>query len=260
MEEKEIDFLRVSGVSAGAIIAPFAALGNVSEHKELFTNIKPADFWRCSPTNKKGKISLRAILRFIQGKPLGDFSNLEWMLRKHFPFEDFDLLNRLGRICYNESVNMKTGSIELGNSVLDTWPIFIRRIVASASIPVFTEAFPRADGGLRNHLPVKSMENHFHDINRLFVLWARPEDLSGVLNSDYKPKNQVEQLERTLAIMNFEISKNDRERVRAWCKKGGVKLHEFFQPVVMNGVYDTDPGNQKRLFEACYQQVISRLK
>lgn len=252
-ERAGVGFDHVAGVSAGAIISLFALEGSVSENEELFMGFQPRDFWRRSPLGKRGKLSLYAISQIIKGKPyLGDFSNLHKTLTESFTKEQYEaLLVNSDETAMVESVDMRTGAIRLKMNQYSCYEDFIEAIVESASIPVFSKAFPMADGGLRNHLPVKAME-YMGAVDELWVLWARPESLKGVLGEDYSPKNILDQLERTIAIQQYEISKNDREKVQLWCKERGVKLVEFFQPVIMRSVYDTDKGRLRELFHRCY--------
>jgi len=276
LEEEGMIFEMVAGVSAGAIIAPFVAAGVVSQKAEAFKNIQPKDFWKRAPLTKKGGLRFYAIMNIIRGRNyLGDMSKLKQELFKSIYATDFfveagrmsvyQAIKRTGVSVYAEKVNIKSGAIELGaiNRAGHTDMPMDDFISASSSIPVFSEIIKSgADGGLRNHLPIKSLKDYcYKRLDIVVAVYSRPEILDSVLDGLPEPKNILDMLMRSIAIMNFEISKNDQSELRAYCKKMGIELIELFQPAgFMEGVYDTDLKHQENLFHYCYNtgQVIAR--
>jgi predicted acylesterase/phospholipase RssA len=260
-ESKRLQFDYVAGVSAGAIISPFVAAGAVLEKADLFKNIKPGMFWKRSPFTKRGRLSLYAIWGALTGRThLGDMSNLEKTLLQHFEAKHSVQIRNSGTRVFVESVALANGSIRVSEFEHFTRSGFIDEIVSSASIPVFADVESsleyHADGGVRNHLPVKSLEE-FEGIEELFVVFARPKELDDVLDDAFFPQNALQVLQRTLEIQQYEISKNDREHVRNWCLKNGVVLREFYMPNIMKSVYDTDVERQQRLYNHCFKEGMS---
>ena len=256
-ERMDIKFDSVAGVSAGAIIAPFAAGGKVLENSDLFKSITPNLFWKKNPFSKRGGLSGFALWQILRKKDhLGDFSNLKKTLKEHFPIEEYIRLKKEGKGIYAESVDFDTGSVILDSNWMHTYRKFIDAIVDSASIPLFSDVTSGADGGLRNHLPIKSLEK-MGGMEELFCLYSRPEDLSGILEP-YNPRSILDPIQRAFSILMYEISKNDQENIRRWALKEGVILREFYMPKIMNGFYDTDLERQKKLFEACERIAFDR--
>lgn len=256
-ELMNISFDYVAGVSAGAIIAPFAAMGNVRENRALFTSITPDLFWKKNPLSRRGGLSKYAIWNIIRGKDhLGDFSNLSDTLECHFSIQDFIDLKKAGKEIFAECVDFNTGEIHVDSYKDKSYHTFIEDIVDSASIPVFSDVRTGADGGLRNHLPIKSLEE-MGEMDELFCFYSRPEKLDGILEP-YHPKSILDPITRAFEILMYEISKNDQERVRIWAEENGVKLTECFMPKVMKGVYDTDQRRQLFLYEACERKLLMK--
>lgn len=257
-ELMRIKFDSVSGVSAGAILAPFAAAGRVRKMGTLFHEITPEQFWKRNPMGKNGGLSKWAIWNILTGKTaLGDFSNLEKTIREHFSVADWRMLDQNSKKVFCQAVDMSSGAIRVDDYRGLSYSSFISAIVDSASIPPFADVSSGADGGIREFLPVSSLDQ-MGKMDELFCLYARPEDLSGVLGP-YNPKSAIDPIERALQIALYQISKNDREKAQRWCLENGVIYREFFQPKIMKGTYDTDKSRQFTLFNACESIALNQL-
>ena len=88
-------------------------------------------------------------------------------------------------------------------------------VLASASIPVYTPPFKYNgyyyyDGGVRDHNPGPwVLENHGKDITNLISVYSRPADYN-MIDQNWSPKNVYKVLERTIEILQVEISKSFR--------------------------------------------------
>lgn len=276
LEDAGMKYKFVGGVSAGAIIAPFVAAGLMREKAKLFKYLKPEMFWKHAPVNARGKLTMYAYWNILRGKPyLGDMSNLEKTLKRHFPRSLYQKLLDETIYCWSESCDINAGDVVFqstfpaicdGLKQYSAYQHFIKAIIASSSIPVFSKLVDRknsrhADGGLRNHLPIKGLERYIARMDRLFVVYSRPERISEVLDKMPKPKTLMEILQRTIDIMGWEISKNDQQQIRDLCSAYGVKLVELYHPAgVTKGVYDTDPDRIRNLFNDCYVKGLRAAK
>lgn len=214
--------------------------------------------WRSKPLTKKGDISLSAILRLLTGKPsLGDMSGLEDLLKQNISEESFNrnIKNSnhykgiyVGTVCYN------TGHRAYIDLMLCTYEEAIKWVVASSSVPVFAEPlkyndYYYFDGGVRDHSPGGwLLENHSDSITKMLSIYSRPQDYN-VIRQDWEPDNVLSVLQRTIEIMQIEISKSDEFQEILICQMKEIDLDILYLPNILNGMYDTDPTRLFRLYK-----------
>lgn len=243
----------VSGISAGAILTVPIALGKFDELREIVTNFDLKTFFSNPPVNKKGKITFRALLNIFRKTYLGRQDNLLKRLSELVTEENFqDYKKGSYPICIIGTVDLATGKKFVYNCKELLYEEYLKLVLASASIPVFTpyvsfrlpytnyhpnELF-LVDGGVRNHILSNEVILNYPKINTCISIYSRAKDYR--INKDYSPKNILDVLNRTIDIMNIQISKADEKLEKELCKNLQINLYQIFIPSVMKSVYDTD--------------------
>jgi len=241
----------ISGISAGAILTVPIALGKFDELREIVTNFNLSTFFSSPPVNKKRKLRLSAILNIFRKTYLGKQDNLVKELSKLVTEEEFNQY-KIGNYaaCIIGTVDLGTGKKYKYNCKELLYEEYLKLVLASASIPVFTpyvgfklpyinqdELF-LVDGGVRNHILSSDVLLMYPRISECVSIYSRAKDYK--INKTYSPKNIVDVLNRTLDIMNIQISKGDEALEKAICREIQAELYQIFIPSTMQGVYDTD--------------------
>lgn len=248
----------IDGTSAGAIIALLLpCIKDSSQVTRELLELKPSDFWAVNPVSDSGNISLLGIFRALtSAESLGDMSNLKCYLKSFITKKDFDngirfndklIAVNVSTVCFNTGhrahVNLK--SCEYAEAI--DW------VIASASIPVFAKSLKYYDsyyydGGVRSHIGGPwILETYGKQITEMVSVYSRPEDYN-IMDRNWKPNNVLDVLERTIEIMNMEISKRDQDLEIAESAKLGVKLTQLFLPKVLTSTYDTNPQRLSELY------------
>lgn len=256
----------IAGTSAGAILT--LVLPTIdwsmdcdcksSSVRMKLLNLKSKDFWQVNPINSHGGFSAGALIRAVAGySSFGDMSKLKEFLSKFITEETF--INKIvknkaykglfvGSVCYNTGhrayINLKDCSYDEA----------LNWVVASSSIPVYTEPYKYNDyfyydGGVRDHTPGPwLLEERGKEINKLVSIFSRPKDYN-VINQHWEPSNVYKVLERTLEIMQIEISKSDEREEIFLSKQLGVELDQLFIPTVLEGLFDTNKERLVKLYK-----------
>lgn len=216
LNKPDIRFDIICGTSTGALIAPYAALGNIAALERIYTTMKTEDIIL------KGDISKRVIMN----NSLFDVSPLVNLVRQNYPQNIFDSLRNSPSQVFFASVCLQTGRVvHFSNKdmiapdgydviKLNDWDEMIRAIIASADQPVFTppikirstDATPRqyVDGGVREYAPIRvALDNGATDI---YVVYLSPETEPEV-SKEYKSIFDI--LLRTLALFSDDVGEND---------------------------------------------------
>lgn len=241
----------ISGISAGSILALPLAMGKIHEIKEEVLNFNLDTIFDRKPVNKKGKLTLGAIFRALTGKPyLGSMGNLVKTIKKVITKEEFyDFINDQDNpLVFMGVINYKDGSryYHLVNN--STYDRYLKMMLASASIPVFTPAVKMDnnfyyDGGIRDHCPSSWIMKTVPGIKNNVSIFSRPKDYH-MKDLEWKPEGIVNVLQRTIDIMNIEISKNDELLENVYAEELGLTSHkQIFLPSLMDSLYDTKKEN-----------------
>jgi predicted acylesterase/phospholipase RssA len=242
----------IAGVSAGAVISVPLALGMFEELQYYAINLSKTDFFDIAPTNKKGAISFRGMLRAMFGKPSFGVQNIKKTLRKIVTpakFKEYKEGNYAD--CFVLSISPDTGSRRFQNVKLLNYEGYLAEISASSSIPIMTEGEKISgswfyDGGMRDHNGSGILLEQFaQNISELVSIYSRPKDFK-TKKRNWR-KNVLSVIERTLEIYNIETSKNDERLERLICEKEGIKLSQIFVSSILEDFYD---DNKERLLEA----------
>ena len=223
-------------------------MGLYDEVKELITNFTLTDiFGKYKPVNSKGKITLRALVRLLTGKPsLGKQDQLINTFKKVMTekrFNDYKK-NKIYPTVFLCSVGFKTGSRKYANCKQLTYEEFLDNVKSTSSIPAFVEPVLMNDeyyydGGVRDHIGSHWLVEKFN-ITENYSIFSRPENAM-IVEDNWKATNVLKPIFRGFDIMMIEISKNDEEKMDLLSKERGIKNHKIFMPYVLSdgkGMYE----------------------
>ena len=221
MQEMNITFHAISGVSAGAIAGAFIAMG-LPPDEIMKVAVNNADFHIRRPPFTLGFFSK---------------NNLERTLVKYFPENSF---SALAIPLYVAAANINSGVTEFFSS-----GELVRPLIASASLPLVFPAIEingsqYLDGGLLNNLPVEPFLNDEHPIVGVHVNpVARHEK--------YRFNFQI--IERS---MELAMNKNIRTRQK--------ECTLFLEPPEMKRFTTYDFSKAEEMFSIGYEYAKEPLK
>lgn len=239
----------ILGISSGALAALPLALGLVPKAKKVGTTLTLCSFFTKSPINAKGKISWNAIGRIVTGQlslGLQDAKRLlaDVVTEKEFLRYKQDL--SLPEV-YVGTVNYDRGERQVFKLRDLSYYEMLDAVEASSRIPIMVQ--PQVikgeryyDGGVTDH----NLASYFIDskldmkVEELVSVFSRPKDFKVNEISTEWDKDLFSVIERTLEIMNIEISKTDERLEQSLSKERNFKLTQIFLPKIMKSVYDVD--------------------
>lgn len=201
------------GCSTGALIAPFAALGDYQLLKDVYTNVTSRDIFTYSPFNGKGHLSApRIFWRLIRGKiTLGDTTALRNLIKEKFTEQHYDKIKLMGKdVCINVTsmVNKqkRTYYVYLSKVSYEDFCFFMW---ASTCVPIACslaqrDVYQYTDGGLTEGIPISRAIEDF--ANEIDVYLHDEIDLE---NIQRPVENIWHNVARTFGIMREEIKNDD---------------------------------------------------
>jgi predicted acylesterase/phospholipase RssA len=202
MVELGLHFDLVVGTSTGALIAPLVATRDVANLIHFYENVEDRDILKDRPD----------LLAFLFSDALNDSKPLERLIHTFFGNRRrYERLIRSSTEIFVTVVNMQTGEIEYGNQHRDSKPALLKKILASACVPVMmppvkigTDQY--VDGGVKEIAPLSKAidEGATHIVSVILspdALHREPvrKEFTG----------SMEILKRTLALLTDEIVDND---------------------------------------------------
>ena len=229
----------ISGISSGGILTVPLALGLFDELEFLVKNFNLDTIFNVKPVNSKGKIRFCAILRLLFGKhSLGEQKNLIANIAELVTRERFEEY-KSGKYadCIVGTVEYGTGKMIYVNLKEKSYEEFLQYVNASTSIPVFVESQEMRfghcfDGAVRDFIPSHYVIENYN-VTENVSIYSRPKDYR-VIVKDWKPSNVYKVLERTVEIMQIEISKNDEFKEETVAKSKNVKNTKIFMPHILS--------------------------
>jgi hypothetical protein len=271
------DFKLVTGVSTGALIAPFAFLGPAYDDqlKRLYTNISPADI-----------VTRRPLLAALTNDALADNAPLWRLIEMEV---DQALLDAIARE-YEKGRLLVVGTVDLDARQAVLWnmtriaasrdpkalPLFRSIMIASAAIP---GAFPpvlidvevqgqpyqemHVDGGTMSQVFVYPPKLNLKELGRQQGI-NRERRVYVIRNARLDPEwAQVER--RTMSIAGRAISSlihtqgiGDLYRIYLTTQRDGVDFNLAYVPASFNAPHpeDFDPDFMRALYQTGYEMAV----
>lgn len=262
LREKKYKPDLITGISAGSILSLPLALRMYELIEKTVLNFELNDIFDIKPVNSRGNITLKAIWRIITGKEsLGRQRNLRKTLSNLINESVFDTYKTYNEFppVYIGYVDFRTGSRVFKDIKKATYDEYLDSVMASSSIPVFVESVKlngsyNYDGGIRDHIASHwLMENY--DLDEHVSIYSRPEDYN-LTDSSWKPKNAYIVLQRTIDIMNTEISKNDELNEDKIAEEKGIVNTKIFMPYILSqSTYEIEKEKLKDWYEIGVRQT-----
>lgn len=245
----------VSGVSSGAILTFLicASKKPVDDLKFHSIGFKSSHVFTHPPFNKKGKITIRSIWNAITKNYLSKQDKLDDLLRSIISEKDW--VDYVNNDTTPEGVIMSVDLLSGSRIILKlkelSYEEVIKNVVASASIPVFVNPveykdYILVDGGVRNHILTEWILDNYN-IGESISIFSRPEDFKKPINKE-KIKSTYGVLERTIEIMQFEISKSDQQLAELKAQQKNVNYKTIYIENILDNVYEEDKYKQIELF------------
>lgn len=260
----------ISGISAGSILTLPIVFKKWEMLEKVVKNLKLSDFFDISPVTTSGGFTLRGIIRVILGKEsLGSEKNLIKELKAFItPCEFEEYKNNASMpIVYIGTVDFANASRQFFNLKEVDYDTFLKCVLASSSIPIFTEnvllkeavterQMYLFDGGVRQHIATPWILQNVKDITESVSIYSRPENYD---IGAWSPGNVLDVLERYVDITNVEISKSDETLEDLLCEKFKIKQTKIFLPKILTSLYDVDPTRLAALYNAGMQSAADAM-
>lgn len=202
MIELGLSFEIVVGTSTGALIAPFIVIEDIANLIHFYENVETQDIISRRPE----------ILAFLFSDALNDTKPLKRLIINFLGNKErYIRLTQSSTELFVTVVNIQTGQIEYGNQHKDSKSTLLKKILASASIPVIMPPvkignYQYVDGGLREIAPLSKAieEGATHIIS--IILSPSQERRKPILKNF---TSSFEILKRSLDLLTEEIVDND---------------------------------------------------
>ncbi|MCX8117015.1 MAG: patatin-like phospholipase family protein [Desulfobacterota bacterium] len=202
MIELGLRFDLVVGTSTGALIAPLVAMGDIANLVHFYENVEQQDILTDRPD----------LLAFLFSDALNDTRPLERLIQNFFGDRTrYEKLLHSPTEMFVTVVNMQTGEVEYGNPHQDPKPVLLKKILASACVPVMMPPvkigrYQYVDGGVKEIAPFRKAieEGATHILSVILSPDARHRAPS---RKEFKSSMDI--LKRTLELLTDEVVDND---------------------------------------------------
>ncbi len=202
MIELGLNFDIVVGTSTGALIAPLVASKDISNLVHFYENVEKQDILKNRPD----------IFAFLFSDSLNDTKPLKRLIENFFGDKlRYRRLIESPTELFVTVVNMQTGAIDYGNQHRDSKSILLKKILASASIPVLMPPVKIArhqyiDGGVKEIAPLsKAIIEGATSI--ISIILSPAQENRKPVKREFK--NAMDILKRTIELLTDEILDND---------------------------------------------------
>jgi len=202
MVELGLNFDLVVGTSTGALIAPLVASQDIANLIHFYENVEQQDILTDRPD----------LLAFLFSDALNDTKPLERLIHKFFGDRNrYERLLQSSTEMFVTVINMQTGEIEYGNQHQDPKPTLLRKILASACVPVMMPPVKIGkhqcvDGGVKEIAPFSKAidEGATHIVS---VTLSPDSEHREPIRKEFTSSMDI--LKRTLELLTDEIVDND---------------------------------------------------
>ncbi len=211
MIELGLNFDIIVGTSTGALIAPLVASKDIPNLLNLYENVGTNEILRDRPD----------LIAFLFSDSLNDSRPLKNLIYKFLgERERYQRLVDSSVEIFVTTVNIQSGKIEYGNQHRDKKSVLLKKILASASIPVMMPPvkigrYQYVDGGVKEIAPLSKAidEGATHIIS---IILSPDKFHRRPINKIYT--NSMDILKRTLELLTDEIVDNDLKMAAIYSK------------------------------------------
>src|SRR6185437_14562563 len=234
------DYDLMVGSSAGSLLLPHLAIGNIEKIKKIYTSTTQEDVFNVSPfhtreTNGGGyfkSINQFTILRNILKGHLtfGESENLRKLIFESLTKEEFERIRLVQKKVIVTVSNFTRQKVEYFNSDDCSYEDFCNWTWASSNAVPYMSVFEHngcqyADGGFGNHIPINyALENGVTDMD---VIILEGENEIHNLPLAHNPFSLVMQ---TISFMSNQISMKDRIIGRLMGLNRELDIRIYFTP------------------------------
>jgi NTE family protein len=240
------------GTSAGSLLIPFLALGEVERLKKVFTSVTESDVFNICPfwiRKRNGVFSFginhfNTLRMFLRGKnTFGESKNLRKLIENTFTEEDHERLLETDKDVVVTVANLSCNMLEY-KSVRDysykefcDWMWISANVVPFMSI-VLKNGMEYADGGFGNYLPLQ--EALRRDAREVDAIILRPEE--EMVECKLPTRNPFSLLVRTMDFMLSQIGRNDILIGNLQSRHKEVQLNCYHTPhILTDNAFIFDP-------------------
>lgn len=268
IKEQQQDYDIYVGTSAGSLLLPLLALGEVDRIKKRFESIKQKDIFNNCPFSirRKGKIYYSRINHFNsvkmfmrKRKTFGESKNLRKLIERTFLKTDYKRLRASKKEVIVTVCNFTNNKTEY-KSIHDCsyedfcdWMWISANFVPFMSI-VIKDGHEYADGGFGDYLPIHpALDLGAKYIDAIFL---RPEQLS--INS-LRTTDPFDVLMRAFEFMLDKIGKDDILLGKLKSARIGATINYYYAPhVLVENPFIFDSNLMKRLWQEGLEFARSR--
>lgn len=228
------------GSSAGSLLLPHLAIGNIEKIKKIYTSTTQEDVFNVSPfhtreTNGGGyfkSINQFTILRNILKGHLtfGESENLRKLIFKSLTPEEFEKIRFLQKKVIVTVSNFTKQKVEYFDSDTCNYEDFCNWTWASANAVPYMSVYETngcqyADGGFGNHIPINcALENNVTEMD-VIILERENEDRKNPV-----ARNPFSLLIQLIRFMSNQISLKDRIIGELMGLKRKIDINIYFTP------------------------------
>lgn len=267
MRGEKRDYDIFVGTSAGSLLVPLLAAGEVERIKKSFTTTTQKDIFKRNPfiVKKRGKIFTTKINHFNtvkmflkKQKTFGDSGNLRKLIERTFLKEHYNRVRRTKKDLIVTVCNLTSHTTEY-KSIHDCsyddfcdWMWISSNFVPFMSL-VIKDGHEYADGGYGDYLPIHpAIDLGAKQIDAIFL---RPEQLN---INNMRATDPFDVLLRAFEFMLYKIGKDDIAISQLAASKQDVLVRMFHAPrVLTENAFVFDPGLMTEWWKEAYEYAKS---
>lgn len=255
------------GTSAGSLLVPLLAAGEVERIKEKFTTVTQKDIFKRNPFHikKQGKIFSTKInhfnsakMFFQKKKTFGDSSNLRKLIERTFRKEEYHKVRNSKKELIVTVCNLTAHQTEYKSIHDCSYDDFCDWMWISANFVPFMSLVVKngheyADGGYGDYLPIHpAIDLGAKEVDAIFL---RPERLN--INS-MRATDPFNVLLRAFEFMLYKIGKDDIVISQLAASKKNVQINLYHAPrVLTENAFVFDAQLMAEWWEEAYEYAAS---
>lgn len=256
------------GTSAGSLLAPMLALGEVDRIKQVFTSIRQNDIFNICPfiiKKHKRHFSYRinhfnTIRMFIRGKKtFGESLNLHKLIKRTFTENHYRRLRQSNIDVVVTVSNLSCNYVEYQSVHDNSYDDFCNWMWASANVVPFMSLYQKngmeyADGGFGNYLPLQeALQMGANEVDAI-ILQPKDRDIKCQLSAS----NPFGLLLRTYDFMLEQISIDDMDLGRLEGLQRDAVVNCYYTPrLLTENSFIFDPEQMSEWWQEGYEHGLA---